>query len=65
MQATSSYLNRPPRSLETMLLARIIRAASAGHDDTLAEQALAAYDKRRATIKPRRDTTTHNGADNE
>ncbi len=57
MQATSPYLNRPPRSLETMLLARIIRAVSAGHEDTLAEQALADFDTRRATIKPRRDTT--------
>ncbi len=64
MQATSPYLNRPPRSLETMLLARIIRAASAGHVDTLAEQLLAEYDARRATIKPRRETS-NNGADNE
>ncbi len=62
MQATSPYLNRPPRSLETMLLARIIRAASAGHADIVAEQLLAEYDTRRATIKPRRDTTTHNGS---
>ncbi len=64
MQATSPYPNRPPRSLKTMLLARIIRAASAGHVDILAEQLLADYDTRRATIKPRRATQT-DGADND
>ncbi len=52
-QASSSYLNRAPRSYENYLVARLARSIANGWRNETVEQTLAELDHARRVIKPR------------
>ncbi len=55
VQASSPYLNRPCRSLETFLVTRIAEAFANGWTTDDVEQLLAELDRERQVVKPRRN----------
>ena len=60
-KASSPYLNRPCRSLETFLVTRIAEAFANGWATEDVEQLLAEIDRARRVVKPRRADTTNAG----
>ena len=61
MKATSPYLNRPCRSIENVLVARLARSTQNGSRNESAEQTLAELDHARHVIKPRRALSSDEG----